>query len=90
MKKYLRFLFGVIKFLKGRIDPHQAFENAKNILRKRILHREENFLNLIEKGIFGYSKSPYQKLFLKEFKKNILTQLFQKKQLKLLLEFLQW
>ncbi len=62
MKKYLKFLLGLRKFLQGRINPHQALELAQKTLRERVLHREENFLNLIQKGIFGYSKSPYLKL----------------------------
>jgi hypothetical protein len=62
MKKYLRFILGVRKFFKGQIQPQQALEIAKKTLRNRILHREENFLNLVEKGIFGYSKSPYLEL----------------------------
>ena len=53
MKKYFRFLLGVRKFFKKRINPQQAMEIAKKILRDRINRREENFFNLIEKGIFG-------------------------------------
>ena len=53
MKKYIRFLFGPVKYFKSRIDPQQAIEIAKKNLKDRIEHREENFLNLIKKGIFG-------------------------------------
>ena len=62
MKKYLRFLFGTAKYLKSRIEPYEAIDSAKKILQDRIIHREENFLNLIEKGVFNYSESPYLKL----------------------------
>jgi len=62
MRKYIRFLFGVRKFLKDRMQPQQALEIAKKTLHDRITHREENFFNLIEKGIYGYSKSPYLQL----------------------------
>lgn len=62
MRKYIRFLFGVRKFLKERIQPQQALELAAKTLRERLIYREKNFLNLIEKGIFGYSKSPYLQL----------------------------
>ena len=62
MRKYTRFLFGLRKFLRGRIDTSQAIELARSILRKRVQSREENFLNLVEKGIFRNPKSPYLKL----------------------------
>ncbi|HKZ56667.1 MAG TPA: hypothetical protein VJ024_03090, partial [Thermodesulfovibrionales bacterium] len=62
MQKYLRFLFGLKKFLGGRITPPQALELAEKTLQERVRKREENFLSLIEKGIFGYSKSPYLQL----------------------------
>ena len=59
MQKYLRFLFGLKNFLGGRITTDQAIELARKALSERIRKREENFLNLIERGIFGYPKSPY-------------------------------
>jgi hypothetical protein len=62
MQKYLRFIFGLRKYLKGRINTQQALELAQKTLRERVVNREKNFLNLIQKGIYGYSKSPYLKL----------------------------
>lgn len=62
MQKYIRFLFGLRKFLKSRISPEEALKKAKNVLRDRVIHRNENFLNLVEKGVYGYSKSPYLNL----------------------------
>lgn len=59
MQKYFRFLFGLRKFLKGRITPEEALEFAAKTLKQRIIKREENFLNLAERGIFEYPKSPY-------------------------------
>jgi hypothetical protein len=59
MRKYTRFLFGLRKYLNGRITPAEALELAKKRLRERVAAREENFLNLVEKGIWGYPKSPY-------------------------------
>lgn len=35
---------------------------AEKVLKDRVKNREVNFLNLLEKGVFGYSKSPYLKL----------------------------
>lgn len=62
MKKYLRFLFGFKKFLEGRMTPDQAIEFAMKALGERIKKREENFLNLMGKGVFGYPGSPYLQL----------------------------
>ncbi len=62
MKKYFRFVSGLYKFFKGRITPQEALESAKKILPERLKCREENILNIIEKGVFGYSESPYLKL----------------------------
>lgn len=62
MKKYLRFLFGLRKFIKGRITPPEALELAEKILQKRVASREKNFLTLVNKGIFEYPRSPYLKL----------------------------
>ena len=59
MRKYTRFLFGLRKYLNGRITPEEALELARQRLRERVVAREENFLNLVEKGIWGYPNSPY-------------------------------
>jgi hypothetical protein len=59
MQKYIRFLFGVKKYLNDRTNPQEALINANKTLKERVEHREENFLNLVEKGIYGYAKSPY-------------------------------
>jgi len=59
MKKYLRFVFGLRKYLKNRITPQQALEEAKKTLRERISRRQENFCRLLEQGVFSYPKSPY-------------------------------
>jgi len=62
MKKYIKFLFGLRRFLNGRIEPAEAIAGARKILKTRIENRNHNFLNLVEKGIYGYSNSPYLKL----------------------------
>ncbi len=62
MRKYLRFLFGLRKYLKERINPQEAIEKARKTLKERVAHREENFLSLVDRGIFGYSRSPYMTL----------------------------
>lgn len=59
MKKYLRFMLGLPRYLKTRLEPEEAINRARSILQERIQHREENFLRLLERGVFGYQHSPY-------------------------------
>ncbi len=59
MRRHIRFIDGLRKFAKARIDPEEAIVLARTLLRKRIIDREENFLCLAERGIFNYDKSPY-------------------------------
>jgi hypothetical protein len=62
MRKYLRFINGLRKFAKTRMSPDEALALALELLRKRIVSRDENFLTLVEKGIYNYSGSPYRNL----------------------------
>ena len=62
MNKYLRFLSGLRAFIASRMEPTEAIAFARTLLQKRIAAREENFLNLADKGIFHYPRSPYLKL----------------------------
>jgi hypothetical protein len=62
MQKYLRFIVGLRKYLHERIEPLDALEKARLLLKERVANRENNFLNILEKGIFNYPKSPYLKL----------------------------
>ncbi len=55
LKMYSRFAWGLRSFLRHTI----TLEEAKAIVQKRMAEREENFLRLVRKGIFGYPKSPY-------------------------------
>lgn len=59
MKKYLRFVFGLRKYLKSRIAPAEAIEQARKTLKERVSRRSENFLTLMERGVYNYPKSPY-------------------------------
>lgn len=63
MKKYLRFVFGLRKYLKSRISPEQAIQQAREVLAERVSHRQENFLTLMDRGVFNYPRSPYLALF---------------------------
>jgi len=52
---YLRFGQGLRGFLGHRI----TLEEALGIVKRRLAEREEAFLRVIERGIFGYPRSPY-------------------------------
>lgn len=52
---YGRFAWGLRGFLKRTL----TVEEAKTVIQKRMAEREANFLRLVQKGIFGYPKSPY-------------------------------
>jgi hypothetical protein len=55
LKMYARFAWGLRGYLRHTI----TLEEAKAIVRQRMAKRESNFLRLVEKGIFGYPRSPY-------------------------------
>jgi len=59
LRKYYRFIDGLRKFAKSRMEPEQAIALARSLLQKRIAEREDNFLRLAERSIFQYSRSPY-------------------------------
>lgn len=60
--KYFRFLFGLHKFMKERIEPEEALALTWTTLQDRMARREENFLNLAERGIFEYARSPFLRI----------------------------
>jgi hypothetical protein len=62
MRKYIRFIDGFRRFHKVRMQPEEAAAKARTFIKKRVAAREENFLNLVERGIFNYPRSPYRKL----------------------------
>jgi len=62
VRKYYRFISGFRKFAKMRMEPEEAIALARAFIKKRVIAREGNFLNLVEKGIFQSPKSPYLKL----------------------------
>jgi hypothetical protein len=55
MKMYGRFLLGLPGFLRHTT----SLEEARATVRQRLAQRESNFLRLMERGVFGYSPSPY-------------------------------
>lgn len=59
LRKYYRFIDGLRRFARTRMQPEEAIELARTVLRERMAAREENFLRLADKGIFRYARSPY-------------------------------
>jgi len=52
------FILGLQNFFRQRI----SLTEAQAIIQRRMAERDTNFLRLVERGIFGYSKSPYRPL----------------------------
>jgi hypothetical protein len=65
MRKYLRFAVGLREFLRNRVSQEEALHAARVTLKERLSCRGQNFLRLLEKGVFGYVKSPYLPLLQK-------------------------
>jgi hypothetical protein len=59
LRMFVRFGLGLPAFLRHPITP----DEARATIRHNLAHREQNFLRLVEKGIFGYPRSPYRPLF---------------------------
>jgi hypothetical protein len=57
-KMYARFAFGLRSFLRHTM----TLEEAEAIVRKRMDDREVNFIRLLEKGVYGYKRSPYYRM----------------------------
>ena len=55
LKMYARFAWGLRGFLRHTL----SLQEAHAIVRQRLAERETNFLRTVERGIFGYSRSPY-------------------------------
>ena len=58
LKMYARFAMGLRGFLGHRL----SLAEAEAAVRRRIAERENNFLRIVEKAIFGYPESPYRPL----------------------------
>ncbi len=54
-KMYVRFALGLRKFLRQPL----TLDAAQALIKRRLAERDDNFLRLVERGIFGYSRSPY-------------------------------
>lgn len=55
LKMYGRFAWGLRGFLHKTIN----LDDARRTVQQLLAERENNFLRLVERGIFGYERSPY-------------------------------
>jgi len=55
LRMYARFARGLRSFLKTPL----TIDQAREIIRRRMDERENTFLRLVERGIFGYPQSPF-------------------------------
>ena len=55
LMKYGRFAWGLRDFLGHTI----TLEEARDMVRRRMARREDNFLRLVRRGIFEHPSSPY-------------------------------
>jgi CYTH domain-containing protein len=62
MRKYLRFANGLRNFSKTQLKPDEAIVYARECIKKRVANREQNFLNLVQKGVFQNQHSPYLRI----------------------------
>ncbi len=58
LRTYGRFATGFGRFLRRRM----TVDEARAFIREQIDRREENFLRLMRKGVYGYEASPYRPL----------------------------
>jgi hypothetical protein len=55
LRMYARFIRGLKSFMEQSV----SLEEAHNIIRQRLARRDDNFLRLVERGIFSHPSSPY-------------------------------
>jgi hypothetical protein len=65
---FMRFseIHGLLRFgvgLSGLVRETVSPETAKAILRRRMARRQEALLEMLERAVFGHSRSPYRALF---------------------------
>ncbi|MCL4819549.1 MAG: hypothetical protein KJ067_10420 [Vicinamibacteria bacterium] len=59
VRMYARFATGFPALLRYRVTAEEAHAE----LRRRLATREEAFLRVVERGVFGHPASPYRRLF---------------------------
>mgnify|MGYP006281512177 FL=1 len=59
LRAYMRFVRRFPDFLRRRVGVTEA----QNILRRRMSNRDERFLRMLQRAVFGHAASPYCRLF---------------------------
>ncbi len=62
MQNYFHVIKQFRRFAKQRMQPEEAIATARKLIKERVAARETSFLNLVKKGIFENSCSPYLNL----------------------------
>jgi len=55
LKMFFRFPFSLRRFLRHRL----TLDDARRLVKERMARREENFLRIVESGVYAYPRSPY-------------------------------
>ena len=55
LKTFARFPFALRRFLRHTL----TLDEARRIVREQMARREENFLRVVERNVYGYPRSPY-------------------------------
>ncbi|MGH9382712.1 MAG: hypothetical protein ACRD2N_00220 [Vicinamibacterales bacterium] len=58
LRSFAGLTFGLPSFFRHTV----TLDEARDVLRRRVEQREDNFLRTIERGIFGHRSSPYRPL----------------------------
>jgi len=59
LRSFVGFLRGLPRFLRQQL----SYDEARAIVLERVRRRDANFLQAIERGVFGNPRSPYRTLF---------------------------
>ena len=54
-RMYARFATGLRRFIRGRMTVEQCWAEV----RRRLADRENMFLRIVERGVYGHPRSPY-------------------------------
>ena len=58
-RMYGRYCFGLWSYLR---EPRLTWADAVTVVKRRLDQREENFLRVVERGVYGHRRSPYRRL----------------------------
>ena len=58
LQLFARFPFALRRFLRHTV----SLDEARRVIRERMANRDERFLRLVERGVYGYPQSPYLRL----------------------------